>query len=78
MTKLMDLWLGGNKLTALPSEVGSMSNLVLLSLFQNQLTSLPPTLANLKYLAILGINGNPMSITQEAALKTMLPKTSII
>jgi hypothetical protein len=77
LTKLTDLWLNGNQLTVLPSAVGSMNDLVLLSLFQNQLSSLP-SLTGLKYLAILGISGNPISSTQRAALKVMLPKTSII
>ena len=49
-----------NKLLALPAEIGMLTALRALFLFDNQLTILPPEMGTLYQLEMLGIEGNPL------------------
>jgi Leucine-rich repeat (LRR) protein len=51
--------LGGQGLSALPSEIGRLTHLTTLLLHNNQLKTLPPELAKLTSLQVLGLGGNP-------------------
>jgi len=54
----MELNLGGKQLTALPSEIGQLTNLQSLYLHDNQLSSLPPEITQLTNLQTLGLDNN--------------------
>ncbi|MFI5355530.1 MAG: COR domain-containing protein, partial [Desulfobaccales bacterium] len=51
-----------NQLTALPPEMGRLSQLGQMDVRDNQLTALPPEIRNLKKLKILQIRGNPLAV----------------
>ena len=55
------MYLGGNRLTTLPSEVGLIEDLVSLILCDNRIESLPPTLAFLRNLQSLSLHGNRLA-----------------
>ena len=64
--KLRDLQLQNNKLQALPSGIGSMSNLKKLNVSSNKLPELPATIGDLNNLTYLNVGNN---------LLTTLPDT---
>ena len=53
--------LQGNQLTALPPELGQLTNLGILELQGNQLTALPPELGQLPRLDNLGLRDNQLT-----------------
>lgn len=66
-----------NELSALPSEIGALSNLEQLSMFSNKLKSLPDSIGNLKKLQFLDIRKNPSiktlpSLSGSKCLTTLL------
>ena len=56
-----NLNLGGYKLTSLPPEIGNLTNLTELILFENELTSLPPQIGNLTNLTRLILQKNKLT-----------------
>jgi Leucine-rich repeat (LRR) protein len=67
------LYLHHNHLTVLPPEIGSLPNLMELTVSHNQLTTLPPEIANLKKLVSLNVASNritqlPIEIGQMTSL----------
>ena len=52
------LCLSGNRLFALPPEIGNLVMLQLLALDDNQLPAVPPSIGQLKQLRVLGLAGN--------------------
>lgn len=63
----------GNNLTSLPVEIGLLTNLTKLDLYDNKLTSLPTTLRNLKALKYLDLRGNYLPIPHEILEKVNEP-----
>ncbi len=61
LTNLETLWLDGNKLSNIPSELFNLSQLKSLSIANNELTEIPPEISNLGLLEILNLNGNNIS-----------------
>jgi hypothetical protein len=57
----MELNLGFNQLTQLPSTLGNLTNLLVLNLQNNQLTELPPSIGNLTQIEALPVNNNQLS-----------------
>ena len=55
------LYLGGNRLTEVPAELGYLDRLQSLILCDNELHSLPPTLINLRKLRSLSLHNNQLS-----------------
>jgi len=60
-------------LTALPSEIGRLTNLTWLGLAENQLTGLPPGISGLGKLAWLGVSGCGLSSGAVAEVKRLVP-----
>ena len=56
-TGAKNLDLSGQDLTALPNEIGRLTNLASLNLSDNRLTALPPEIAQLTNLATLNLRG---------------------
>lgn len=61
LTQLTEFFLYGNKLAALPVEIGHLTNLETLALSENSLTSLPETMANLRKLRLLDLRHNKLT-----------------
>jgi Leucine-rich repeat (LRR) protein len=63
-------------LTALPAEIGQLTNLQILHLANNQLTSLPPEMSQLSNLQVLELEGNPLTMppadVQQEGIDAML------
>lgn len=55
------LYLHHNNLTALPAEIGTLSNLLELTASHNQLTTLPPEMGNLTKLVSLNVASNQIT-----------------
>jgi internalin A len=58
--QLTVLYLNGNELAELPSEIGQLTNLRVLRLVDNHLTRLPPDIAQLTNPGLLDLSGNPL------------------
>ncbi|CAG8441253.1 6977_t:CDS:10 [Diversispora eburnea] len=67
---LKNINISGNKLSVLPSDLGMLTNLKELLLFDNNIVTLPYELGTLYQLETLGIEGNPIS----EAIKSLLQK----
>lgn len=61
LKNLVSLNLSGNRLTALPTSIGSLNCLEILDASNNDLRELPPTIGDLQTLQTLNITGNPLS-----------------
>ena len=77
LRNLRILIMNNNKLCELPKEIGMLNSLLYLELGNNKLTKLPSTIANLSQLQELHIERNPLSDTEKAKIKKLLPKCVI-
>jgi hypothetical protein len=76
MTNVHTLWLNGNAISNLPSEISDLGQLQSLNLDNNNLAQLPPSLLLLTNLVALYMNGNrlqaiPSGITNLTKLRTL-------
>jgi internalin A len=55
------LSLGGREIDQLPSEIGSLNNLIELHFYENNLSELPPEIGKLKNLVVLGLGCNKIN-----------------
>jgi leucine-rich repeat protein SHOC2 len=55
------LWLGYNKLTSVPAEIGQLTSLEVLWLGYNKLTSVPAEIGQLTSLTSLTLRGNQLT-----------------
>ncbi|MCK4517949.1 leucine-rich repeat domain-containing protein [Candidatus Babeliales bacterium] len=58
---VISLYLAGNQLTDLPTEIGNLKNLRFISLLNNRLTDLPAEIGNLKQLTGIDLQANQLS-----------------
>lgn len=77
LTKLNDLSLAKNKLTAFPSIILGMETLISLDLSGNQISQIPDGIANLKNLQSLKLTGNNLSEAEKDKVKKLFPSLSI-
>ena len=59
--RIVRLRLQGNQLTSLPVEIGRLTGLEVLWLYDNQLTSLPVEIGRLTGLTYLDLSDNPLT-----------------
>lgn len=70
---LRELSIAGAKLSALPEQIGELTQLESLSLSYNQLTTLPSSLARLTGLRRLRLSNNPERAALEARARELVP-----
>ena len=63
------LYLGGNKITQVPAELGKLTSLKILNLCDNQITILPKELAKLHRLESLSLHNNNLTVLPIAIVK---------
>lgn len=67
--RLEILYLGGNELTSVPSELGSLRKLKALNLCDNKIESLPSSLVKLTHLQSLSLHNNRLTLLPVALIK---------
>ena len=67
--RLEILYLGGNQLTSVPSELGSLRKLKALNLCDNKIESLPSSLVKLTHLQSLSLHNNRLTLLPVALIK---------
>jgi len=75
--RLEILYLGGNRLTSLPTELGWVRSLVSLVLSDNQLTALPRSLINLARLQSLSLHNNRLATLPPDIIRLPLVELSL-
>ena len=75
MTDLTRLYIGGNRLVAVPREIGRLDKLELLYLGGNKITSIPDTIGNLRKLSVLYLGDNRLSSIPETVCKLLALRT---
>jgi len=61
LTQLTEIYMYGNKLTCLPTEMGLLTSLQTLALSENSLQSLPDSMQNLTKLRVLDLRHNKLN-----------------
>jgi len=56
------LYVGGNRLIAVPDSIGALSELTSLGLADNRLESIPSSIANLHKLTTLSLHNNKIKV----------------
>ena len=67
--RLQHLYLGGNQLTCVPEEIGSLTRLQSLALCDNKITELPDSIASLTQLKSLQLHSNLLQTLPRALLE---------
>jgi len=75
--RLEILYLGGNRLTTLPTQLGWVTSLVSLVLSDNQLTALPRSFSNLSRLQSLSVHNNRLSTLPPDIIRLPLVELSL-
>jgi len=75
--RLEILYLGGNRLTSLPTELGWVTSLVSLVLSDNQLTGLPRSFTNLGRLQSLSLHNNRLATLPPDLIRLPLVELSL-
>ena len=66
-----------NDITTIPAEIGELNNLVTLYLNFNQISTVPDELGKLNKLQKLQMVSNPLSASEKAKVKQLLPNVEI-
>jgi len=75
--RLEILYLGGNRLTSLPAELGRVTSLVSLVVSDNELTALPRTLTSLSSLQSLSLHNNRLATLPPDIIRLPLVELSL-
>ena len=75
--RLEVLYLGGNKITDIPAEIGQLHKLTALNLCDNEIQSLPPTMIHLRKLRSLSLHNNHLSTLPTEIVSLNLSELSL-